>query len=293
MASKSKTTTTKEVQIAAIQRLERATVQICVLGTSPLVMNRMPAKAKQQLLLPRRTLNKAAREQVLKHDPVAEYRDSIYRCREERAPTLIHIPNGAFKKAMAQAAIDTPGATKAETGRLVKVLDETVFLYGKPFLYMDVVRMAGFSKAPDIRTRAMFPKWACRLTVQYIRTRIREQDIANLMGNAGDITGIGDGRTEKGTFDYGSWELVDADDKQWLEIVKTQGRKVQLAAMEKAGSDRRGQRGTVGLVSGRDRPPRAKTWSKAKTQAAAADDDQFFVAGNADGKDQAEETAQY
>jgi hypothetical protein len=85
--AKSTTKISKEVQITAIQRLERATVQMCVLGSSSLVMNRMPAKAKQQLLLPRRTLNKAARESVLKHDPIAEFRDSVYRCREERAPT--------------------------------------------------------------------------------------------------------------------------------------------------------------------------------------------------------------
>jgi len=233
MVDKSAKTREITVQIAAIQRLERAMVRLNVLGISPLVMNRMPAKAKQQLLLPRRMLNKAARESVLKHNPPEEYRDSIYKCRDDAAPTYVHIPNGAFKKAMAQAAVDTPGATKAETGRLVKVLDVTVHLFGKPYLYMDVVRQAGISHTPDIRTRAMFPEWACQLTVQYIRTRIREQDIINLMANAGDITGIGDGRTEKGTFDYGSWELVDSDDKRWREIVKTQGRKVQLAAMEK------------------------------------------------------------
>ena len=191
----------------------------------------MAAKAKQQILYPPRRKNKAERELVMKHDPIAEFRDAIYRCRDEQAPSLVHIPSGAFKKAMAQAAIDTPGATKAETGRLVKILDETVHLYGKPFLYMAVVRTAGISKTPDIRTRAMFKVWACKIKIQYIRQKIREQDIVNLLANAGDVTGVGDGRTEKGTFDYGGWELVHETDPRWREIVKAGGRKVQAEAM--------------------------------------------------------------
>ena len=41
------------------------------------------------------------------------------------------------------------------------------------------------TKTPNIRTRAKFPRWACEITVQYVRTLIREQDIVNLMAAAG------------------------------------------------------------------------------------------------------------
>jgi len=196
------------------------------------VMNRMTKKVKEELLLPTCKLNKAAREAILKHNPPMEFRDSIYRCRDEHAPTLVHFPENAFKKAMAQAAIDTPGATKAAIGRLVQVIDPTVHIFGIPYLYMAVVRQAGMQKAPDIRTRALFPLWGCLLTIQYIRDLIREQDIANLLANAGMIVGIGDGRTEKGTFNYGQWELVHEDDKRLRDLMSKGGRKAQLAAME-------------------------------------------------------------
>jgi hypothetical protein len=228
MAQSKKTIERSEVGIA---KLQRGTTTVFVLGASPLVMNRMAKKAKEELLLPRRSLNKAARAMTQKHNPPDEFRDSIYRCRDDSAPTFIHIPTNAIKKAMAQAALDMEGATKAEVGRLIKITDLTVHLYGKPFLYMDVVRLAGFTKVPDIRTRAMFPEWACKITIQFIRTKIREQDVGNLMDAAGDIVGIGDGRTEKGTFNNGSWRVVEHDDKDWHRIVKTQGRKVQEAAM--------------------------------------------------------------
>jgi len=224
--------TAKEEFLIEIKRLERATVEIYILGEN-LCCNRMPKKAKETLLLPARMTNRRAREAVLKHNPPEEFRDSIYRCRNDKAPTYLHMPNGAFKKAMAQTAVDIPGATKAEIGRLVQVIDETVHVWGRPFLYMDIVRQAGINRTPDVRTRAMLPAWAAKITVQYIRSLIREQDVINLMDAAGIICGVGDGRTEKGTFNYGTWELVAANDKRWHEIVKTQGRALQLDAMER------------------------------------------------------------
>jgi hypothetical protein len=233
MASKPKKTSEQTEQIVSIQRLERATVTFFVLGMTPLVMNRPSAKAKQQLLLPSRSKNQAEKQVILKHDPLAEFRDTIYRCRNDKAPTFCHFPSGAFKKALTAAALRTPGATKTEVGCLVQVLDETVYLYGKPYLYIDWVRLEGMKRVPDIRTRAMFPKWALKLTVQYIRTLMLERSIVNLMSNAGDVTGIGDGRTEKGTFNNGGFEIVQADDPRWLAIVKEGGRKVQQAAFDK------------------------------------------------------------
>ena len=216
----------------AISPIEVGQVRMFVLGKSPLVMNRLPKKAREELLWPRIKLNRAERATTLKHDPVAEFNDSIYRCRDDKAPTLIHLPNGSFKKAMANAALRIPGATKTEVGQLVKVIDNTVHLYGKPFLYMAPVREGGMTKTPNIRTRAMFPEWCTEITVQYIRKLVREQDIINLMTWAGEICGVGDGRTEKGTFNYGSWELVAHNDKRWLDIAKRGGRPVQVAAMK-------------------------------------------------------------
>lgn len=222
---------TKATADVEIRPLDRGTVTVYILGTSPLVMNRMAKKAKEELLMPSRSMNKAARQNNLKHNPPEEFRDSVYRCRDPNAPTLIHVPANAIKKAAANAALDMEGATKSEVGRLIKIVDETVHVYGKPFLFMSIVRMAGFAKTPDVRTRAIYPEWCCKFTVHYIKNKIREQDIANLLDAAGDIVGIGDGRTEKGTFNYGSWRVVTHTDPDWNRITKTQARKVQEAAM--------------------------------------------------------------
>jgi len=215
-----------------ISRLKIGKCYAHLLGTSPMIMNRFQEKEKRRILLPPRTQNRAARAATLKHDPVAEFRGSIYRCRDSNAPTLVHTPTNAIKKAMGTAALDTPGATKAQIGRLVTILNPTVYLYGIPHLHMAMVRQAGPSKAPDVRTRAYFPRWACKLEIQYMADLVTSDDIYNLLINAGLIVGIGDGRQEKGSLSFGCWELVRHDDPRFLEIVKTCGRAAQEAAMD-------------------------------------------------------------
>ena len=220
-----------EEKFMEIRRLQKSTLKLYFLGTTAMIMNRMSKKAREHLLLPPPRMNRTAREEVLKHDPPAEFMEAVYRCRDPGAPTYIHVPNGSFKKAMANAALRIPGATKTEIGQLVQIEDETIHLYGLPFLRMDIVRQAGISKTPDIRTRACFSNWAGSLTVRFISSLVREQDIVNLMDAAGSICGIGDGRTEKGTFTFGSFELVAANDKRWLEVVKKGGREAQYQMM--------------------------------------------------------------
>lgn len=231
---KSKATTSEET--VSILKIDQVRLTARILFRTPLIMNRLPKKAREHLLLPPPPKNKAARQQTLKHNPPEEYRDSVYRCRDLEAPTLVHLPNGAFKKAIAQAAIDIPGATRAQIGRLVSVANPTVHLYGKPFLYSAIVRQAGINHTPDIRTRAIFPQAACEITLLFIRQLINESDLVHLLSAAGIITGIGDGRTEKGTFDFGQFVVVEPDSPElaeWEAIVKKQGRAVQEAALLK------------------------------------------------------------
>jgi hypothetical protein len=234
MVNMAKQQSSPEEQAVSILKIDQVRLKARILFRTPLIMNRLPKKAREQLLIPAPPKNKAARQQTLKHDPVSEYRDSVYRCRDPKSPTLVHLPNGSFKKAMAQAAIDIPGATKAQIGRLVSLSDPTVLLYGIPYLYTAVVRQAGINRTPDIRTRAIFPQAACEITIAFIRQLINEGDLVRLLSAAGIISGIGDGRTEKGTFDFGQFIVVEPDSPElaeWQSIVAKQGRAAQEAAL--------------------------------------------------------------
>lgn len=215
-----------------ILQLQAGTIEFCILGKTPLILNRMSAKVQKDLLYPSPKKNEAERAATMKHDPLAEYRATPYLNRDPKEPTLFHLPTGMFKQAMRTAALDIPGAFKSQIGRLVSMSTTQVNLYGKPTMRSDVVRLAGLNKTPDIRFRACLPEWACKFTLRYVQNRIKPPSLVNLLAFAGIACGVGDNRVEKGANDYGQFEIVGTDDPDWQRIVKTQARKVQELALE-------------------------------------------------------------
>lgn len=215
-----------------IQTVDKGSLEFCILGTSPLIMNRMSQKVWFELLAPKGKKTAVEKSSSLKHDPIKEFRDSPYRMADPKAPTLLAILPTAFKRAMGTAALDTPGAKKAQIGRLVYVEGEQLPVYGVPKVFMAITRSADMNRTPDVRTRAILPEWACRLRITFTKPILREQSISNLLAAAGFQSGVGDWRQEKGSGSYGSFELVSADNADFKRIVATQGRKAQTEAME-------------------------------------------------------------
>ena len=214
-----------------VLRVEQGEITAYVLGTSPLILNRMPEKAWRELLAP---LKKSAADKAAnaKHDPMAEFRASPYRMPRDNDPTLIAQIGSAFKKAIAQAAIDMPGsATKAQMGRLTFVPDQLIAIYGTPQIFCSIVRSADQNKTPDVRTRCIVPKWAAKLRVRFVKPMLKEQPVVNLLAAAGVYCGVGDWRPEKGAGSFGQFELVSADDERFAQIIETGGRAAQIAAM--------------------------------------------------------------
>jgi hypothetical protein len=228
MAKKPAVTQTQLV----VHELAEGEVTFHIIGTRPLIMNRYQQKAWRELLFPSEEKNRAERAQTLKHNPIEEFRGSVYRNRSNKEAALIHLPNGALHGALASAALDMPGAKKAQMERLTRVTDVTVNLFGNPMLFMAMVRNSGMNRTPDVRTRAIFPEWAASVTVAFSRTNLTERTVGNLFSGAGMIVGIGDWRPQKGG-PYGTWKICDPTDKDYRRIVKTQGRVAQAKALEK------------------------------------------------------------
>jgi len=213
--------------------LKTAQLHFCVLGSSPLIMNRMSEKARQELLLPAAKKNHAERAASLKHDPIAEFRGAIYRTQGDNHPTRVVMPGNAFGQALASAAIDIPGAVKAQITRLTEVTDINVNVYGLPRLFMAVVRQSDINRTPDIRTRAIFPEWAVQLGIRYVRDLLTEKTVINLLAASGILIGIGDNRRAKGGV-YGKFEIVEPDNKAFQTLIKNAGRKAQDEAIAQA-----------------------------------------------------------
>lgn len=225
-------TETKKPRTAAdddvidIVPIQRSIVEFAIVGTSPLLQNRVNQKAQRELLFPKK------RDRLtLKHNPIDEFRASPYRISD--GPTLLGFPCAAFKKAGMTAALDLPGtATKTRIGRLVRVVGDLTPIYGVPQLWMGIVRMADVKRTPDVRSLAIIPRWACRLTVSFVQPMLTAQAVANLLAAAGEIAGVGDGRIEKGKLDFGAFRLASPDDPELLAIIAEGGRDAQTRAME-------------------------------------------------------------
>lgn len=203
-----------------------------LLGESPIILNTMSQKAKQELLGPKGRKTAAEKAMSLKHDPVQEFRDSINYARLPDAPTLItHLPS-AFKRSMMGAALDIPGAKKAQIGRLVYVENPEVYIYGIPELMMSVTRSADINKTPDVRTRAIIPVWCAVIDVCYTEPMLKGETVSKLLAAGGIMQGVGDWRPEKGSGNYGRYRLAEADDPQVKLIMETGGREAQRAAID-------------------------------------------------------------
>jgi hypothetical protein len=222
--------TAKATEIS-IMEVQRGRIEFMVRGESPLICNAMSAKARQQLLLPPPKKNAAEKASSLKHNPLDEFRSSMYFARDPNSPTRIVAKATAFKGALMSAALDLPGTSKSQIGRLAYVENDEVPIYGIPELLMSVTRSADMNKTPDVRTRAILPRWACFISVQFTKPILKEQAIVNLMAAAGITQGVGDWRVQKGSGNYGQFALTDPSDKAFQEIVKTGGREAQDAAI--------------------------------------------------------------
>jgi hypothetical protein len=234
MAAKKNSTGAKEETISDILTVEKGTILFRVIGTSPLILNRMSEKAKHELLMPKGRKNAAERATTLKHLPVDEYRASAYTLKNDEAPTLLALLSTAFKGALRSAALDMPGAKKAQIGRLTYIDGDFVGIFGLPKLFMSITRSADMNKTPDVRTRAIVPAWAAAFEVTYVQPLIKAQAVANLLAAAGITIGVGDWRPEKGAGSYGQFKIVSntQEEAEFNRIVKAGGRAAQAKALE-------------------------------------------------------------
>lgn len=222
----------KAVTATLETKLERGRMTVCLVGESPLISNAMSLKVMKELIFPSARKNSAEKASTLKHDPMAEYRLSMYRARSTKAPTEIVLPSVIFKKSMMSAGVDMPGTNKSQMGRLTYVSGDQVCIWGIPEMLMSVVKQAGINGAPDVRTRAILPRWATTLEIVYTMPLIKQVTVQNMLAAAGITQGVGDYRIQKGAGNYGGFKIVSVDDPQFQEIVAEGGREAQLAAIE-------------------------------------------------------------
>ena len=215
-----------------IPELRMGITRLRIIGQTPLFQNRMSAKAKQTLLVGGRKKTSADRAK-LKHDPLAEYRDSMEKF-PGGDPTMLGCRVVSLKAAMCTAALETAGITKTSAQRLIFMPGDLVPLYGTPMLRMDVVRSADINRTPDVRTRAFLPKWGAEFEIRHVLPQMTPYSVATLARNAGLLVGLGDFRQEKGKGSFGSFRVLaeDQEDAEWDDLIANHGAEAQAKAID-------------------------------------------------------------
>jgi hypothetical protein len=224
----------KEGDIISISEMHFGKLCLNIVGTSPLLLHAMSAKARNESLMPARKKNAIERASSLKHDPYQEFHDAAYKFRDgDNAATRLYFPASGFRKCIASAALDMQGARKSQIARLTNVSSEyhnAVPIYGVPQIYCFNVRNSDIKRTPDIRTLPLIEHWAAILEITYAAV-LDAQSLVNLAASGGMLIGVGDGRPEKGHMSYGCFRIAADDDPELLEIMAKGKRKAQDAAL--------------------------------------------------------------
>jgi hypothetical protein len=226
-----KTKTKTESTSIEIEAPHSGRLTFTILGVTPLIYNAMSMKSKIQLLAPPPKKNATERLSTLKHNPIEEFRGSMYRYREDDRPTRLYFPGGGVKAALKSAALRLPGLKKTEVAQLTWIDNRDIDIYGIPELHMAVVRSADINRTPDVRTRAALREWCSQVTITYVRPQLTEKSVVNLIGAAGMLCGLGDGRQEKG-YGHGQFEIVADNDPRVIALKKRAGITAQDVAIE-------------------------------------------------------------
>ena len=212
-----------------IEKLTLGTARVWIKGTTPLIYNAMSAKTKQGLVTGEKRKTAAEKSASMRQYPIKEFRDSVY-SRVDAGPTRLVFPSVAFKRGAVEVIRHIPnsGTSMVAMKQLMWVVGDTVDVYGIPLVHMAVVRQAGMTGAPQMRTRAILPEWCCCVTVRFTKPMLTGETVGRLLEAAGLLIGIGDFRQQKGAGNYGQFAL--ADEEECRDIIQRGG----MAAQDKA-----------------------------------------------------------
>lgn len=196
MAVSSKTTTAIELPRLAIE-----TIQIPIIGDSPLIVHKFSEKAKKQML--DKQMKKASVGKEAK-DPWRDFVESMYwldgmpenPTEEDVTKGRFGFPAVGFKAAAVTACTSIGSITKVAARQAFHVEGEFIEIQGNaPSMREDIARV-GMGTA-DLRYRGEFDPWKAVLTVKYNANLLSAAQVVNLFETAGFAVGVGEWRPER------------------------------------------------------------------------------------------------
>jgi len=213
-AAKTAESTEAPAPQVVVPRINAETLEIPIIGTSPLITHKFSEKAKRQMLD-----NMQGRKNPKEpRDPDADYMQAFYRHDDEQPG----VPIIAFKAATVSAArlfdksvtmvllrqtlFFSGDFSKAEGMQLARIV-------GDPHMREDVVRVG--NGGTDLRYRPCFNEWSTTLNVTYVRSMLTRESVLSLLEAGGLGVGVGEWRPERNG-DFGTFRIDDTQEVRVL-----------------------------------------------------------------------------
>lgn len=203
---------TKNQVTIELPKLNLETVEIIIVGDTPLVTHCWSEKAKKQIL--DKQMQKAVPKKEAKN-PEEDFLQSLY----PHPAGGWGFPAVGFKAAAVTACTSVPGVTKVAARQAFRVGDsfdssELIRILGdEPVPREDMVRIG--QGTADIRYRGHFEKWHAVLKVTYNANVLSAEQITNLFNVAGFGVGIGEWRSSKNG-QFGAFHVATAQEAKRL-----------------------------------------------------------------------------
>lgn len=186
-----------------INKIATETINIPIVGTSPLIVHRFSEKAKRQML----DAMQGRKSPKQPKDPDAEYKSSLYYLKSGEPA----FPVVAFKAATISAArFYGKQVTMTSLRQFLFMKGEAgddgqqmVRIHGDHVMREDVVRVG---QGTDLRYRAQFTEWSATLTVVYVASALTRDSVLSLVDAGGMGVGVGEWRPEK-KGDFGTYSI--------------------------------------------------------------------------------------
>lgn len=183
-----KPTGTKPGDLVEIPALNIATMELVLIGDSPLICHAWSRKMKVAMLDKQMKKPKQGRET---RDPEQDYQDSLY-----------PLPSGgygfpavAFKSAAVDACSHVAEMTKVAARGAFHINGEMVRIDGVPSPREDMVRVGMGSS--DLRFRGEFRTWKAKLSIRFNANVLSPAQITNLFNVSGFAIGVGEWRPQR------------------------------------------------------------------------------------------------
>lgn len=221
----------KKSETIEIKPIGIETIDITIVGTTPLIVHAWSEKAKRMMLDKQQKKKTGAKNDI--KIPVNDFMDSLYWLTEQPehgendeqaeenwlsvADTAkfgfpcngikASIISGAYRAGLDVKQTELKGTIFLEGITNASTIDLAEIVGPAPEMREDMVRIGGQSKSADIRYRAEFKEWEIPLRLKYLKDgKYSLEQILNMVNYGGFVTGIGEWRPEK-KGQFGMYEL--------------------------------------------------------------------------------------